>query len=71
MCLQDIVSLLSKIPLGFVCHSFLQSFLNCLTVASMRIPVSFDMLNRALCTPIKSDTTLFGEKFFYDKTFCC
>ena len=48
MCLQETFSLLNKNPFVFVCHAFLQSHLLFYQLASIRTPVSFDMLDPVL-----------------------
>ena len=79
MCRQNVFSYLSKFPLGFVCHRFLQSGGSELLFqqsAGMRIPVSFDMLDPALCVAwrilkllLKLHNSLW-RKFFLLRLFC-
>ena len=88
MCVQETFSLLNKNPFVFVCHAFLQSQVGSellfYQLASMRTPVSFDMLDPAssLCcledirTPIKATPcdslwrkVFLGQHFFLLKVY--
>ena len=88
MCLQETFSLLNKNPFVFVCHAFLQSQVGSellfYQLASMRTPVSFDMLDPVLYvawrilfrTPIKATPcdslwrkVFLGQHFFLLKVY--
>ena len=83
MYLQETFSLLNKNPFVFVCHAFLQSQVGSellfYQLASMRTPVSFDMLDPVLYVAWRilelllklHRVTLCGEKFFSVDIFSC
>ena len=83
MCLQENFSLLNKNLFVFVCHAFLQSQVGSellfYQLASMRTPVSFDMLDPVLYVAWRilelllklHRVTLCGEKFFSVDIFSC